>query len=36
MRQVMHTGTEQIEKTKTFELYAAGNQTILVTFLGEV
>jgi hypothetical protein len=36
MRQVMHTGTEQIEKTKTFELYSAGNQTILVTFLGEV
>lgn len=36
MRQVMHTGTEQIEKTKTFELYAAGNQTILVTFVGEI
>lgn len=36
MRQVMHTGTEQIEKTKTFELYAAGNQTILVTLVGEI
>lgn len=36
MRQVMHTGTEQIEKTKTFEFYAADSQTVTVTFIGEI
>jgi len=36
MQQVMHSGNEQIEKTKTFEFYAADSQTILVTFIGEV
>ena len=36
MRQVMHSGSEEIERTKTFELYAAGNQTILVTLVGEI
>lgn len=36
MQQVMHTGFEQIEKTKTFEFYTAGNQTISFTFIGEV
>ena len=36
MRQVMHTGTDQITRTKTFEFYAADNQTLLFTFVGEV
>ena len=36
MQQVMHTGFEQIEKTKTFEFYTAGNQTISFTFIGEI
>ena len=36
MRQVMHTGTEQIRRTKTFEFYAADNQTLLFTIIGEV
>ena len=36
MRQVMHTGTDQITRTKTFEFYAADNQTLLFTIIGEV
>ena len=36
MRQVMHSGIEQIEKTKTFEFYAANSQTVVVTFIGEI
>lgn len=36
MQQVMHTAFEQIEKTKTFEFYTAGNQTISFTFIGEI
>ena len=36
MRQVMHSGNEQIEKTKTFEFYAANSQTVVVTFIGEI
>lgn len=36
MQQVMHSGAEQIVKNKFFELYAAGNQTVSVTFIGEV
>ena len=36
MRQVMHSGNEQIEKTKTFEFYAADSQTVSVTFIGEI
>ena len=36
MRQVMHSGAEEIVKNKSFQLYASGNQTILVTFIGEI
>ena len=36
MRQVMHTGTDQIARTKTFEFYAADSQTVTVTFIGEI
>lgn len=36
MQQVMHSGNEQIENTKTFEFYAADSQTVSVTFIGEV
>ena len=36
MRQVMHTGFEQIANTKTFEFYAAGNQSLSFTIVGEV
>lgn len=36
MKQMMHTGFDQIANTKTFEFYAAGNQSLSVTFVGEV
>ena len=36
MRQMIHTGVEQIASSKTFELYAADSQTIAITFVGEV
>ena len=36
MRQVMHSGAEEIVKNKSFQLHASGNQTILVTFIGEI
>lgn len=36
MKQIMYTGFEQIASTKTFEFYAAGNQSLSVTFVGEV
>ena len=36
MRQVMHTGFEQITNTKTFEIYAAGNQSLSFTIIGEI
>ena len=36
MKQIMYTGFEQIASTKTFEFYAAGNQSLSVTFIGEV
>ena len=36
MKQMMHSGFDQIANTKTFEFYAAGNQSLSVTFIGEV
>ena len=36
MRQVMHTGTDQIARTKTFEFYAADSQTLIFTLIGEI
>ena len=36
MKQMMHTGFDQIANTKTFEFYAAGNQSLSVTFVGEI
>ena len=36
MKQMMHTGFDQIANTKIFEFYAAGNQSLSVTFVGEV
>ena len=32
----MHTGFEQITNTKTFEIYAAGNQSLSFTIIGEI
>ena len=36
MHQVMHTGAEQIVRSKTFEFYAADSQTLIFTFIGEI
>ena len=36
MKQMMHTGFNEIANTKIFEFYAAGNQSLSVTFVGEV
>ena len=36
MKQMMHTGFDQIANTKTFEFYAAGNQSLSVTLVGEI
>ena len=36
MRQMIHTGVDQIVSSKTFELYAADSQTVVFTFIGEV
>ena len=35
-KQMMHTGFNEIANTKIFEFYAAGNQSLSVTFVGEV
>ena len=36
MRQVLHSGPEQIIRDKKIELYSAGTQTILLTIIGTV
>ena len=36
MKQMMHSGFDQIANTKTFEFYAAGNQSLSITFIGEI
>ena len=36
MNQIMHTEFDQMVRTKTFELYTVGNQSLSVTFVGEV
>ena len=36
MKQMMHTGFEQVVSTKTFEFFAAGNQSLSITFIGEI
>ena len=36
MRQVMHSGSEEIKTNKYFEFYCAGNQTVVVTIIGEI
>ena len=36
MRQVMHSVFEEIKTNKYFEFYCAGNQTVVVTIIGEI
>lgn len=36
MRQVMHSGSEEIKTNKYFEFYCAGNQTVVVTIIGKI
>lgn len=36
MRQVIHSGTNEMVFNKKIEFYAAGNQTITLTIIGEI
>ena len=36
MKQIMHTGFERVVSTKTFEFFVAGNQSLSITFIGEI
>ena len=36
MRQVIHSGTNEMIFNKKIEFYAAGNQTITLTIVGEI